>query len=141
VHPLQRANTSAAAGYSQKQAVRDHLKELNKNKKVLEYCLFQPGLFTNYLSAPLKSSNHVFNTKIQFDLEFRRAILVDTDETLTHTTIQDLGNVVARAIEYAGEWPVVGGICGQTLSAADVLVIAEKVRGKHCHLDSSLDAC
>jgi hypothetical protein len=69
--------------------------------------------------------------EIQFDFEHRRAIIVDgAEDAMTFTTVQDLARVVAKAIEYEGEWPVVGGICGNTVSSAQVIALGEKVRGK-----------
>jgi hypothetical protein len=44
--------------------------------------------------------------------------------------MNDLANVVARAVEYKGEWPVIGGIHGTTLSTTRLLEIGAKVRGK-----------
>lgn len=46
------------------------------------------------------------------------------------TTVADLCNVVARAIEFEGEWPVDGGIRGNALTMGELLVLAEKIRGK-----------
>jgi hypothetical protein len=48
---------------------------------------------------------------------------------VTLTTMKDLANVVARAVEYSGEWPVIGGIHGTTLSTTKLLEIGAKVRG------------
>lgn len=48
---------------------------------------------------------------------------------MTMTTVADLCNVVARAIEFEGEWPVVGGIRGNDLTMGELLTLAEKVRG------------
>ncbi|KAK4208433.1 hypothetical protein QBC37DRAFT_432023 [Rhypophila decipiens] len=128
------SDVTASDGYAPKLGMREYLASINAEKKVLEYTLFQPGLFMNYLGAPLKTTNHVSTSKIQFDLEFRRAILVgDVDppeqQRLTLTSIKDIANVVSLAIDYEGEWPVVGGMAGETLSVWEVLRIAEKVRG------------
>ncbi|KAM7185115.1 NmrA-like family protein [Naviculisporaceae sp. PSN 640] len=126
----------ASESYRPKLDVREYLASLNSAKKVLEYTLFQPGLFMNYLGAPLKTTNHVSTPKVQFDLELRRAIIVadeDVDppekQRLTLTTIQDIANVVAKAVEFEGGWPVVGGIRGDEKTVRDVLEIAERIRG------------
>lgn len=50
---------------------------------------------------------------------------------MTLTTVQDLCNVVVRAIDFEGEWPVIGGIRGDDISAAEFLALAEKVRGMY----------
>lgn len=49
---------------------------------------------------------------------------------ITLTTAADLANVVARAVEYEGEWPVVGGIKGDELTIRELIDLGKKVRGK-----------
>ncbi|KAK5273161.1 hypothetical protein LTR99_002553 [Exophiala xenobiotica] len=64
------------------------------------------------------------------DFRNRRAIVVDGhDSTMTLTTAQDLAAVVARAVEHEGEWPEVGGICGNKVTISQILEIGERVRG------------
>jgi nucleoside-diphosphate-sugar epimerase len=64
------------------------------------------------------------------DFQNRRAIVVDGhDSTMTLTTAQDLAAVVARAVEHEGEWPEVGGICGNKVTISQILEIGERVRG------------
>jgi hypothetical protein len=46
------------------------------------------------------------------------------------TTVKDLANVVARAIEYEGEWPVIGGIHGGTFRISEIIELGAKVRGR-----------
>jgi hypothetical protein len=48
---------------------------------------------------------------------------------ITLTTIQDLANVVARAIDFKGKWPAVGGVKGTDISLKQLISIGEKVRG------------
>ncbi|KAL2814815.1 hypothetical protein BJX63DRAFT_431204 [Aspergillus granulosus] len=71
-----RSTTEYLPWYSYKAEIHRYLAELNKNKKVcflpgvnslasidlkqvLEYTLFQPGLFANYLTRPYKSSTYL----------------------------------------------------------------------------------
>jgi hypothetical protein len=54
---------------------------------------------------------------------------------ITLTTVQDFAAVVARAIEYEGEWPVVSGISGTTLSVRELIALGEKLRGTHTFLN------
>ncbi|KAF3384917.1 hypothetical protein F1880_001776 [Penicillium rolfsii] len=117
--------------YAYKGETRRYLKELNKDKKVLEYTLFQPGTFTNYFTAPFKSSDHVQQVELPWDFYHRRAIVLEGSENdrMSLTTSRDVANVVARAIEYEGEWPVVGGIRGSELSVQEIIALGEKVRG------------
>jgi hypothetical protein len=65
------------------------------------------------------------------DFNKRRALTLDggNDDRITLTTVQDLANVVTLAVEYEGEWPVVGGIKGTEISIGELLALGEKVRG------------
>ena len=118
--------------YSFKEQARNYLAEINKEKKVLEYCLFQPGLFTNYLTYPHKSANHLTPIETPFDFGGRRMIVYagDLGQKMTFTTVQDLAGVVVRAVEYEGVWPVVGGIKGSDLSLGEIVALGEELRGK-----------
>lgn len=139
--------------YTGKAEIREYLKQLNKHKtvsciwdsrpltvrrkrltfglQVLEYTLFQPGLFTDYLCYPHKSSKHVDTFETHIDFSNRRALMLEgsDDVRITLTTAGDLANVVARAIDYEGEWPVVGGIQGEELTIGQIIALGEKVRG------------
>lgn len=88
-------------------------------------------MFTNYFVYPYESAKHFRSFETQVDFNKRRALTLDggEDDRITLTTAQDLANVVARAIEYEGEWPVVGGIKGTEVSIGQLLAIGEKVRG------------
>ncbi|KAK2779716.1 NmrA-like family protein [Colletotrichum kahawae] len=118
--------------YSFKQVTRDYLAEVNKEKKVLEYSLFQPGLFTNYLTYPFSSSKHATQLETPVDFNQCRALVVNggEDALLTFTTAQDLARVVALAVEYEGEWPLVGGIKGADITMGQLIALGEKIRGK-----------
>lgn len=64
------------------------------------------------------------------DFQNRRAIVVDGyNAIMTLTTVQDLAAVVARAVDYDGEWPVIGGISGNKVAVSRILEIGEKIRG------------
>ncbi|KAI5460194.1 hypothetical protein BGZ63DRAFT_266333 [Mariannaea sp. PMI_226] len=117
--------------YAYKGEIRKYLKELNRDKKVLEYTLFQPGLFLNYFTGPYKSTNHIHMLETPFDFNKRRALVVDggDDDPITLTTVQDLANVVARAIDFEGEWPVVSGIQGAEMTVGQLIALGEKIRG------------
>jgi hypothetical protein len=73
--------------------------------------------------------------ELPFDFNNRRAILLDggDENALTLTTVQDLANVVAKAIDFEGEWPTIGGIRGTTTSIKELIALGEKIRGKHVH--------
>lgn len=99
----------------------------------MEYCVFQPGLFTNYFTHPYKSAKHVSTFETQFDFSNRRAIVPEgcDDVKMTLTTASDLANIVVRAIEYEGEWPVQGGIKGCEISIAEIIRLREEIREEH----------
>ncbi|KAF8853622.1 NAD(P)-binding protein [Acephala macrosclerotiorum] len=116
--------------YAGKEGIREYLKKVNENEKVLEYTLFQPGLLMDYLAFPHKTSKHVAPLSTFFDFQNRRAIIVEGhDFFMTFTTAHDLATVVAQAVDYQGEWPVIGGIQGNRVPVSKILEIGEKVRG------------
>ena len=87
----------------------------------------------NYLTGPYKSSKHVHVVEVPFDFNKRRALLLEggDDDRITLTTVQDLANVVVRAVEFEGEWPVVGGIRGSDMSIGQLIALGEKIRGTY----------
>lgn len=111
---------------------REYLNEINKEKKVIEYCLFQPGLFTNYLATPYKTAKYLDMFGTPYDFNNRRMLLVEggDDNLITFTTVQDFAQVVAKAVEFEGEWPVVGGMAGTQMSTGGLVALGEKVRGE-----------
>lgn len=69
-----------------------------------------------------------------FNFEKRKAILVDggDNDRISLITVRDLANVVVQAIEFEGEWPVVGGIRGTDISVKEFIALGEKIRGLFC---------
>ncbi|KAJ3510642.1 hypothetical protein NM208_g15508 [Fusarium decemcellulare] len=122
----------AVPWYQGKLATRKYLRELNQKEKVLEYCLFQPGQFTNYYGYPHQTTKHISISPFMINLDSMRAVLDEDhkDAELSLTTADDLGNVVVRAVDYPGEWPEVGGITGTRIKIPDLLALGEKIRGK-----------
>ncbi|KAK1590306.1 NmrA-like family protein [Colletotrichum navitas] len=118
--------------YDFKDKIRNYLVEVNKEKKVIEYSLFQPGLFTNYLTFPFSSAKHVnlFETPVNY---YKHRVLTTEggeDAIVTLTTVQDFAKVVALAVEYEGEWPLVSGIKGSKMTIGQIIALGEKLRGK-----------
>ena len=99
--------------------------------QVLEYTLFQPGLLLDYLAYPYKTAKHVDPLQTVFDFEHRRAMIADgfEDAIMTLTSIADVASIVARAVEYEGEWPTTGGIQGNRVTFSQIIEIGEQVRG------------
>lgn len=106
--------------------------ELTEHRQVLEYCLFQPGWLTNYFAHPHVSAKHFRSFDTPIDFNNGRALLAAGCETqrITLTTIQDVAQVVTKAVEYGGEWPIVGGIKGTELSIAEFIALGEAFRGE-----------
>lgn len=105
--------------------------ESEPTSQVLDYTLFQPGLFLDYLASPHRTTKHVTPLDTFIDFQNRRAIVVDghDDAILTLTTVRDIAGVVARAVDLAGDWPKVGGIRGNRVTVSQILEIGERVRG------------
>ncbi|OWY48027.1 NmrA-like family protein [Alternaria alternata] len=122
--------------YAFKAYTRQYLAELNRDRKVIEYCLFQPGLFTNYFT-PYPSTKHIKPLEMQWDFVKRRAILREGSDNdyITLTTAEDLRNVVAHAVDYSGEWPVSGGIRGSRISIKEFIALGEEIRGGSFTID------
>ncbi|KAH6680007.1 hypothetical protein F5X68DRAFT_244988 [Plectosphaerella plurivora] len=117
--------------YARKAEIREYLKELNRDSQVIEYCLFQVGVFVNYFASPYKTTKHIHPFQNHFDFNNRRAIVLEgaEDATLSLITAHDFCAVVAEALDYPGTWPVVGGIVGERVTARQLLAIGEKIRG------------
>lgn len=100
-------------------------------KQVLEYCLFLPGVFMNYLTSPYRSAKHVDVYELLFNFDKRRALVPEggEDVVMSLTTVQDFAKVVALAVEYEGEWPVDGGITGKRITSRELIALGEKIRG------------
>ncbi|KAK4652204.1 hypothetical protein QC762_609060 [Podospora pseudocomata] len=127
--------------YAGKAEIREYLAELNKDKKAsqlsathlsqLLMMIWHLGQFTDYLCYPYKSSKHIHPFQTQIDFHARRAIILEDSEDarITWTTAKDLANVVAKAVEHEGEWPVVGGIRGDEVTIGEIIALGEKIRG------------
>lgn len=83
-------------------------------------------MFVDYL-APLGTSTLDSNQELWIDFNKRRAMILEgKDGFYTLTTMNDLANVVVRAIDFAGEWPVIGGVHGTTISSSEILELGAK---------------
>jgi hypothetical protein len=111
------------------------LEEKNREKKVIEYTLFQPGWFLNYIVGSRKTTKHIPTAAVPAVLvdheRLRARVAGDPNNRISYTAIHDLVNIVVKAIDYEGEWPRVGGINGNTVSIAEEIAIGEKVRGTY----------
>ncbi|KAK1585868.1 uncharacterized protein LY79DRAFT_557468 [Colletotrichum navitas] len=124
--------------YANKLEVKRYLEEVNKDKKVIEYTLFQPGAFMNFLAYPHQTAKHYrVDYPALFDFSRGCGYILEGSETskITLTTIEDIAEVTARAVEFDGEWPIVGGITGQTITIGEILQLGEKIRDKPFEVD------
>ncbi|KAJ4307704.1 hypothetical protein N0V84_012544 [Fusarium piperis] len=126
------SSLDAMPWYTGKVEICQYLEDLNKDKKVLEYCRFQVGAFMDYLCHPFKGSKYITALPINIDLEKKRAIVVvdSLDDEMTYTSVEDIAHVIARAVDYQREWPVIGGIQGHKITIGELLRIGEKTRGE-----------
>nr|RBQ83600.1 hypothetical protein FVER53263_13271 [Fusarium verticillioides] len=124
------ASNSGIAHYQYKDEVRKYLEEVNSDQQKIEYCLFQPGVFTDYCGYPHATTKH-FNTSCRFaDFQNRRAIIPDGDDApITLTTVRDMSRLVAHALEYDGVWPTRGGMQGTAFTVSELIALGEKLRG------------
>ncbi|KAK7747172.1 hypothetical protein SLS62_009114 [Diatrype stigma] len=111
---------------------REYLRQVNKNENKLQYTLFQPGLFLDYLAFPYKTAKYFDPLQTIFDFEHRRAIVMEghEDAIMTLTTVADLAAVVARAVDYDSRWPETGGIRGNRITFSQLLEVGKRVRGR-----------
>ncbi|XXG99747.1 hypothetical protein Hte_006088 [Hypoxylon texense] len=115
--------------YCGKIEISRYLEDLNKEKKVIEYTRFQVGAFMNYLGHPHKTSEHVNTIGFLFDFEKQHATLLKDrlDDVIVWTDVRDIAGAVARAVEFKGEWPAVGGITGSRVTMREMLQIGEAI--------------
>ncbi|KAI0850699.1 NAD(P)-binding protein [Daldinia vernicosa] len=123
------SSLDAISWYAGKIEISRYLEKLNEKKKVIEYTRFQVGTFTNYLGHPHKTANHVHTLPFLFDFESQHAVAIEgsLDDVIVWTTVQDIAGVVARAVEYEGEWPTIGGISGTKATIGELLRLAETI--------------
>ncbi|TVY83804.1 hypothetical protein LSUE1_G004836 [Lachnellula suecica] len=109
---------------------RQQGKEGELISNVLEYTLFQPGLLLDYFVPP-GSTTFPNTQELWIDFNKHRAITLEgKDGVFTLTSVEDLANIVVQAIDYPGEWPVVGGIQGTTISGSELLKIGANVQNR-----------
>ncbi|KEF57113.1 uncharacterized protein A1O9_07303 [Exophiala aquamarina CBS 119918] len=115
-----------------KEKIREYLQKVNEKENVIEYTLFQPGIFLDYLAFPHKTSKYIDPLQTFFDIQNKRAIVVagHEDAIMTLTTAADLAAIVARAVDYEGKWPIYGGIRGNRCTFSQIIEIGGRVRGQ-----------
>ncbi|KEY67597.1 hypothetical protein S7711_08270 [Stachybotrys chartarum IBT 7711] len=120
-----------------KELIRQYLQEVNQKQKILEYTLFQPGLFLDYLAFPHRTTKYLDPLQTVWDFGKKLAMIVEghEDAIMTLTTLEDFTAVVVRAVEYEGVWPANGGVRGNRLTFSQIVAIGEKIRGQAFTVD------
>ncbi|KAF2809422.1 NmrA-like family protein-like protein, partial [Mytilinidion resinicola] len=125
------SNGGGIPPYAHKDEIAEYLAEINKDKKVLEYCLFQPSLFMDYFAHPYSLATHLHTWPLLIDLHRRRAIRLDDGaQPIVLTAIRDVAAVVALALDDPREWPRVGGIRGSATTLNELIALGEEIRGE-----------
>lgn len=127
------ASTVGLPWYAGKTAIEGYLKEINRERKVLEFCCFRPGMFMNYLAYPVKTTKYAEIWGIHVDMKQCRAIILSdlaNPGIFGVTTVEDVAEVVAKAVDYQGEWPEIGGIRGAEVSIDQLIQLGEQIRGR-----------
>ncbi|KAJ8128523.1 hypothetical protein O1611_g5111 [Lasiodiplodia mahajangana] len=126
---------SSIGMYAHKAEIIDYLQQINKEKEVLEYGLFQPGLIMDYLASPFPPSKNTNTFPLLFDLVGARAVIVeDGTGPMGLTAASDVGKVVARAIESDEPWSTDGGIIGEKTNMLKIVETAEVITGRKFEL-------
>jgi nucleoside-diphosphate-sugar epimerase len=86
----------------------------------------------DYLCHPYKAAKYITTTTVNIDFVKKHAIVVEgtLDDEITYTSVEDIANIVTRAIDLKSEWPVIGGISGDRSTIRQLLKIGEELRGK-----------
>lgn len=130
------------AHYEAKGILREYLKRINTPVKKIEYSLFQPGFFTDYLAVTRPTAKYFHVQEMFIEFASRRALVPEhVDPEFVLTTVEDTAEVVARAVEYDGEWPEIGGICGQKIKVSELIKIGEELRGPFTVSKLRYDEC
>ena len=85
----------------------------------------------NYLAYPNRTAKYLYNSGMFHCPGEGHSLIVDDGEYWeTWTTIQDVAKVVARAIDFEGRWPEIGGVVGTKIKPKDLIKLAEEVYSK-----------
>ncbi|KAK0737776.1 hypothetical protein B0T18DRAFT_440797 [Schizothecium vesticola] len=126
------ANITPIPWYSGKATIRSYLSAINTPTPKLEYTLFQPGGFLEYLAHPHQPTAHIRPLALQIDVANSRVLVAKgaLDAKFTFTSVRDLARAVVAAVEYEGVWPVVGGVRGTTTTTRELVGVVERVTGR-----------
>lgn len=130
MHDSKNGSGAIVLPYANKDAVATYLAEINKDKKVLEYTLFQPSIFLDYFAHPHPLSPGLITWPFFADFHSRRAMVLDAGDTPFYlTAISDVSQVLLRALDDEQEWPRVGGIQGTRVTINELVALGKELRG------------
>jgi hypothetical protein len=113
-----------------KDKVAEYLASINKDKPVIEYCLFQPSIFMDYFAHPYPLSSNLHTWPFFIDFHERRAMVLDGgDQPIVVTAISDISQMLALALDDPKPWPAVGGMRGARTTINELLELGKKIRG------------
>jgi hypothetical protein len=118
--------------FSNKNEIERYLAELKEAGRLgdMEYCRFIPSFFMDYLSHPHPLSKGLTTWPFFVDFESRRAMILDDGNTpIALTTISDISEILALALEDPRPWPTDGGIRGCLTTINELVAIGKEVRG------------
>lgn len=124
-------NNSGVDGYANKDLIATYLHELNVKNELgdLQYCLFQPSVFIDYLAHPYPLSPGLITWPFFIDFESRRAMVLDDgDIPIVLTACSDVSEVLALALDDPKPWPIVGGMQGVKTNINEILMLGKKIR-------------
>jgi hypothetical protein len=126
------ASNSGVPPYANKDALSAYLADLKAKGELrqLQYCLFQPSVFLDYLAHPYPLSPDFVSWPLFLDFENRRAMLLD-DGTypIVMTSVADASSLLAAALVDPEPWPVVGGMQGARTNINELIALGKKIRG------------
>ena len=99
-------------------------------KSGLEYTLFEPGVFTNYLGEGTEGLGHLHPLRFTFDVEnCTMRIPGDGSGELVMTRVEDVGRFVAASLDLPS-WPEISQMRGDKKTLNEIVKLAEAVRGR-----------
>ncbi|RAR12491.1 NAD(P)-binding protein [Stemphylium lycopersici] len=127
------ASNSGVSSYDNKDYIASYLASLDSagELKGMQYCLFQPSIFTDYFAHPYPLEPELITWAFFVDFENRRAMVLDDGmQPIVLTAIQDDANILAKALDDTERpWPRVGGIRGCRTNINELVELGKKIRG------------
>ncbi|PSN61299.1 NAD(P)-binding protein [Corynespora cassiicola Philippines] len=122
-------NDNGVAMFQHRRDTAAYLAEVNRDKAVLEYSLFQPSIFMDYFGHPYPLASSLNTWPWLIDFENRRAIVLeDGDQPFVLTAASDIANVLALALADDRPWPTVGGMRSCRTTYNELIALGKVLR-------------